>query len=147
MSRLLLFFQLSWLLFRLSFNVLTFSWQVLLTKFNRSYLSIFFICLGIGANLLIGIALWQHKWTPVTKIIGTESPNSLSQPELSETRVFLLQVDELKEITEKHQSLENQGVTSQIIYTNLSQLTQFSDQDQANNYLQKAKKITPWIAQ
>lgn len=147
MSQLLLFFQLSWLLFRLSFNIVIFSWHVLVTKFNKSYLSIFFICLGIGFNLLVGIALWQYKQTPITKTIETKQHNPSSQLELPTVRVFSLQTNELTAIIEKHQSLENQGVMSQIIYSNLSQLTQFSDQNQANNYLQKAKKITPWIAQ
>lgn len=143
MLRLLLFLQLSWLCIRLCLHLLFFSWQLVLIKLNKQYVTVFFICLCIVINLLIGSALWQHKQTPLITVINGDSTISLTSLDFFEPKTLTLTPIELQKTIEIHQLLEKQGIMSQVIYANLNQLTQFSDQNQADNYLQKAKRITP----
>lgn len=144
-DKIISYLKLGWLCFRLSFSIFFFGINVLLIKIQQKKTWPIFFAITISFIWIINLYILAKKNTPQMEIIESQFLEDSGEINIQKTNTLLTK-DQLETKLETYKTIEESGIKNLSLYLNLSQLHNILDDNQlAQDYLNKAKKIDPQI--
>jgi len=142
-NKIITFFQLVYLCFKLILNILGFGLELFLIKTKKRKINQVLTIILLFLIWISSFYTYIRKNTPQIEIF---SPPALKQTQNVNliTKQLLLTKDEIKILLTNYTKLEQNNIQNLGLYLNLSQLENIMDNEQvAQKYLEKAKNISP----
>jgi len=145
MNNLTFYIRLTWLCFKLFFDLLVFLFVFLLEKINKSQLALFLLIVLFFSVWIFNFYLFNQKTTPKIDLEKITNVQNLDKNFLK-PQVKVLKDEDLEKTLEYYKKIDEKKIKNLSLFLNLSQLNKANgNEDLSKKYVDQAQQIEPKI--